>query len=374
MEVAFINENTLGHASYVLPFVQTFRDRPELGIHPHLINATPMPDPLERRANRSIRGLRRWGLDFQNARWRLTVSRFVREQLDTLRAQQPIAAVVVNTQSVALALTDVARELPVFVCLDATFAQLARSRWFAPNAPSRWFLPMTLAPLRGRERELFQCASRLLPWSASVRQSLLDDYRLLSVKISVLPPSIHLGPPRSGQKAAEARPQLLFVGGDFRRKGGPLLLECFRQHFAGRCELHLVTQTTVPGETGVFVHRGITPHSPAWRERWEQADVFVFPSTLDTFGIVLLEALAFQVPVVSADVGAAREILDDGEAGWLLPELSPTALGEAITEVLDHPQVAWAKADKGHKRVGHVYDLCANTQKLAAWLTGDRQS
>lgn len=368
MEVAFINENTLGHASYLLPFVQGFRDRPGLGIQPHWIDATPLPARLERRANWSIRGLRRWGLDFQNARWRLTVSRHAREQLDRLRSRQPIDAVVVNTQSVALALGDTARELPVFVCLDATFAQLARSRWFAPNAVSRWLLPVTLAPIRERERSVLRRAARLLPWSNAVATSLLQEYQVARGKISVLPPSIELPPRRTRSKTAGARPQILFVGGDFVRKGGPLLLECFRQRFAGRCELHLVTQSNVPPEPGVFVHHGLAAHTAAWRTRWEEADIFVFPSTLETFGIVLVEALAFQVPAVSADAGAAREILLEGQAGWLLPERSETGLIAAVAEVLDHPATAAARVEVGRRHVEAVHNLATNTDRLADWL------
>ena len=74
MRVAFINENTLGHASYLVPFVRQFEARPDLGIEPQLINATPLPPALERRANFTVRGLRKFGLDFHNARWRLTVA------------------------------------------------------------------------------------------------------------------------------------------------------------------------------------------------------------------------------------------------------------------------------------------------------------
>ncbi|MHB8521997.1 MAG: glycosyltransferase family 4 protein [Limisphaerales bacterium] len=375
MEVAFINENTLGHASYLLPFVQAFRDRPELGIQPHLIDATPLPPQLERRANWSIRGLRRWGLDFHNARWRLTVSRHAREQLDGLRARQPIDAVVVNTQSVALALLDVACELPVFVCLDATFAQLARSRWFAPNRVSRWLLPVTLAPIRERERSVLRRAARLLPWSNAVATSLLEDYQLAGEKISVLPPSIELPPRRTRSKPAGARPQILFVGGDFLRKGGPLLLECFRQRLADRCELHLVTRSDVPPERGVFVHHGLAAPTAAWRARWEEADIFVFPSTLETFGIVLVEALAFQVPVVSADVGAACELLAGGKAGWLPRQLTVDTLASCVHEVLDTPEIATVRADRGRMLIEAEYDIAKNAERLVDLLrTGVRCS
>ena len=371
MNVAFINENTLGHASYLVPFTQALQARPELGVEPLLIDATPLPPALEKRANFSVRGLRKWGLDFHNARWRLTVSRHVREQLASLRNRQPIAAVVVNTQSVALGLSDVARALPVFVCLDATFAQLARTRWFAPNAPSRLFLPLTSALVRARERALFDVTHHFLPWSESVRQSLLQDYQIPSNKISILPPSVT--PPRLGKrKSANARPQILFVGGDFARKGGPLLLECFRSHFADHCDLHLVTQSEIAPEPGVFVHHGLQPQSDAWHERWRQADVFVFPSTLETFGIVLVEALAYEVPVISAEVGAAREILAHGETGCLLPDASAASLAAAIKQTLHAAMATQARVQAGRARVETFYNLDTNAATLAGWLRNTR--
>lgn len=373
MHVAFINENTLGHASYLLPFVNGLACNGELGVVPHLINATPLPERLRARADFTVPGLRRWGLDFHNVRWRLTVSRHVREQLLALRGRQPIDAVVVNTQSVALDLARVAAELPVFVCLDATFAQLARSRWFAPNIPSRIFLPLTSAPIRRRERVIFQAARRLLPWSQAAEHSLREDYGIRPEIISRLPPSVALPPRRPTTKPANARPQLLFVGGDFQRKGGPLLLECFRRHFAGRCELHVVTESKVETEDGVFVHRGVKAHSDAWRERWEQADVFVFPSTLETFGIVLLEALAFEVPVVSADVGVAREILAEGKAGWLLHHLTTDTLAACINDVFDAPEAATNRACRGRLLIETEYDLMLNARRLAEFLHAGRR-
>ncbi|MGH9581096.1 MAG: hypothetical protein ACRD2R_08885, partial [Terriglobales bacterium] len=138
MRVVFINENTLGHASYLVPYVQALNAHPELGVTAQLMNATPLPPELERRANFSVRGLRQWGLDFAAARWRLVVSRHVRTQLEELRRGEEVHAIVANTQSVGLELAELAASLPVFVCMDATFEQLARSPWFAPNAPSRW--------------------------------------------------------------------------------------------------------------------------------------------------------------------------------------------------------------------------------------------
>ena len=117
------------------------------------------------------------------------------------------------------------------------------------------------------------------------------------------------------------------------------------------------------------MHPGLTANSPAWRERWEQADLFVFPSTLETFGIVLLEALSFGLPVIATEVGAAREILDDGRAGWLLHEGTMTALSAAINEALNNPALAQQKALAGRQRVEQRFSLDNNARKLANWLT-----
>ncbi|MGE3313377.1 MAG: glycosyltransferase family 4 protein [Limisphaerales bacterium] len=369
MNVAFVNENALGHGSYLPRFVDEFRNRPELGIVPHLIDVVPMPPAIQRRADFTVRGLRRFGLDFHVARWRRVASRHARERVDELLRRQRIDAVVVNTQSVGLFLGNLPGNPPLHVGLDATFRQLARTRWFAANRIAAWFLPWTLAPILGLERRLFGAASRLWPWSALVRDSLIRDYGFPADRISVLPPSLDLEgirlKPNTDRRGAGERRQILFIGGDFRRKGGPALLEAFRSGLVSRADLHVVTQSDLGSEPGLMVHRGVSAQSDAWLERWSEADVFVFPSTLETFGIVLVEALAFGVPVVSSRAGAAADILEEGRAGILVDPVTPAALAASVCAVLDDPRAALARAEVGRDRVARCHDLRRNAARLA---------
>ena len=64
-------------------------------------------------------------------------------------------------------------------------------------------------------------------------------------------------------------------------------------------------------------------------EAYASADVFVFPSLTDTFGLVLLEALASGVPVAAYPVCGPQDVLTDPEAGVLSSDLREAALAGA---------------------------------------------
>jgi glycosyltransferase involved in cell wall biosynthesis len=88
-----------------------------------------------------------------------------------------------------------------------------------------------------------------------------------------------------------------------------------------------------------------------------QLDLFVFATTPDEgLGIALIEAMAAGVPVVASDVGACREVLDDGALGLLVPPYDPVALANAIELVRDEPEVAAARAERARRKAFEVFD------------------
>ena len=75
---------------------------------------------------------------------------------------------------------------------------------------------------------------------------------------------------------------------------------------------------------------------------YSAADVCVFPSHYESFGLVALESLACGTPVVATDVGGIRSVVRDGETGYIVLDNVPQLLAEKITLALSTPR---AKTD-----------------------------
>jgi glycosyltransferase involved in cell wall biosynthesis len=114
------------------------------------------------------------------------------------------------------------------------------------------------------------------------------------------------------------------------RKGTPYLLEAWKKAAIPNAELHLVgrmrlTKSFLDGYAGTFRH---WPHIPRIQlaERYAAADLFVFPTLGDGFGIVMQEAMCTGVPVLTTPCGGGPECVTDGVDGWIVPPRDVDAL------------------------------------------------
>jgi len=82
---------------------------------------------------------------------------------------------------------------------------------------------------------------------------------------------------------------------------------------------------------------------------YSEAAVFVYPSLYEGFGLPVLEALSFGVPVVTANISSLPEVA--GKAAILIDPLKPIEITQAIQEIIDHQNMAEELKEEAKKQV-----------------------
>jgi glycosyltransferase involved in cell wall biosynthesis len=196
--------------------------------------------------------------------------------------------------------------------------------------------------VRAAEQIEHERAARIVAASSFTRQSLVDN-GVDPAKIRVNPYGVDCERfavrPRSGPRPL----RFLFVGLVNARKGVPLLIEAWRNLRAAGAELWLVgnasaaTRALLPELAGLKVI-GAVPHEEIG-PLVQQCDVLVFPSYFEGFGLVLLEAMACGLPVITTTATAGPDIVTEGQEGWIIEPGNLAALEEKMTYCLEHPEV-----------------------------------
>lgn len=87
------------------------------------------------------------------------------------------------------------------------------------------------------------------------------------------------------------------------------------------------------------------------------SDVFLLPSLGEGTPLVIMEAFAMKLPVIAADVGGVRELLDHGRAGQIVPPKDPQAISSAIQTYLYNQNMSEKHTEVGHDRVYSNYNI-----------------
>jgi glycosyltransferase involved in cell wall biosynthesis len=131
-----------------------------------------------------------------------------------------------------------------------------------------------------------------------------------------------------------------------------------------RCELHIVTSAPVEARPGVHVHRGIGPNDPALVRLFHEADVFVLPSLAECLAVVLMEATAAALPVITTDVGALREAVRPGETGLVVRAGDRAELARALGALIDDSDARRRMGLAGHALARRTFDARTNGRAL----------
>jgi glycosyltransferase involved in cell wall biosynthesis len=203
-------------------------------------------------------------------------------------------------------------------------------------------------------------------WSEWAARSYVDDYGVPRERTRVIPPGVDVAawaPPAQRPTRGE-RVRLLFVGADFGRKGGDLLLDVWRHHLADLCELHLVTKADISSQPGVNVYRTFSPNDRELRALYHYCDALVLPTRGDCFSLASIEAMAAGLPVITTAVGGIPEIIEDQASGYLIPPNDGTALRQAVERLAADGERRLTLGARGRAIVLDRFDVRRNTSRL----------
>ncbi len=266
-----------------------------------------------------------------------------------------------HTQSISLFAPLVFPSRPFVVSVDATPLQFDEmSDWYAHGKS-----PSVVESLKRRwYRAVFSRAAAIVAWSQWAADSLVESYGADPAKILVAHPGAgesFFAIPR--ECTAQRRPRVLFVGGDLKRKGGDLLLESLPQ-FTDVADLVFVTSDPVEPREGLTVISNATPRSPELLAAYASADIFCLPTRGDCTPVVLGEAMAAGLPVITTLVGSNAETVSNGVDGLLIEKDDRTALVASIRRLATDPHLRETMGAAAREKASERFDSSRNAQRI----------
>jgi alpha-maltose-1-phosphate synthase len=271
--------------------------------------------------------------------------------------------------------------LPIALYCDSN-VELSRRGAATGHSEGAMLTAREMASVREREVGVYERASVIFTMSELVRRSFMDDFGIAPERLV----TIHSGPnivvptlaAGAGLRSGGA-PTILFVGRDFGRKGGALLVEAFaavRDRIPG-ARLRIVTGTepgswaTAPGvEYLGFLDRDTADGREAMDQAYRSATVFCLPTRFEPFGTSFVEAMMYGLPCVGPSVWAVPEIIRHEETGLLVPAEDPDALAEALVRLLADPALTTRLGAAARERADRHFSWAASAARMSRTLAG----
>ncbi|MDP5182920.1 glycosyltransferase family 4 protein [Blastococcus sp. BMG 814] len=197
----------------------------------------------------------------------------------------------------------------------------------------------------------------------------------------IIPNGVHVGffaqgPTLTGRPRGDGPPTVGFVGRfDEPRKGLPVLLQAMRTVVRAHPDARLlIAGRGDADQLWSMVGTDLRPHVTLLGEVSEadkaallrSVDVYCAPNLLgESFGVILIEAMAAGAPVVASDLDAFVRVLDDGAAGVVVRRDDPAALGRALSDLLADPGRRAELAARG-SRAAATYDWQLLARRILA--------
>jgi glycosyltransferase involved in cell wall biosynthesis len=355
-EFGFLLEQSLGHITHTKNLLANVALDPEVHAHWGLIDFETT----------GIAGR----IPVYRSNWTVRAGMRARREVARINSKTRLDALFFHTQVPAILAQRWLRKIPGIVSLDATPRQYDELGEFYKHAQG----PAWLEDWKWRlNRDCFRSARRLVAWADWTKLGLVQDYEVPADKITVIPPGVNVHEwHRPMPRVPHADPvKILFVGGDLERKGGLVLLKAFRALRHLGPELHLVTKDRLVPEPGVFIYNNLEANSQPLKDLYHTCDIFALPTFGDCLPMVLSEAGASGMAIISTNVAAIPEIVRNGETGLTVPTNDTVSLTQALRDLATNPALRMILGERAMAHVTRHYNAPTNASRLLGLLKAE---
>ena len=221
------------------------------------------------------------------------------------------------------------------------------------------------------ERTVIEACDRIIAVSHADAEDVSECYDIDSKRIKVIPNGVdeevfkRVEDPPTLRRYGINKPYVLFLGRLSRQKGIFDLVSVASRLLAGTSLVIVTGAADEPSLRSELANRIAGQRNIVWIDRMlpthdvvallSVASVFVAPSLYEPFGIMNLEAMACERPVVSTSVGGIVDVVVDGETGLLVVPADPEDLAQAINRILLNPEMGERMGRAGRERVVEMF-------------------
>lgn len=225
------------------------------------------------------------------------------------------------------------------------------------------------------ERGLYDSIDLIFTMSDRLRDSFISDFGQAPAKVVTVGAGANLAVITDPIDRSPTPPRMLFVGKQFERKGGPVVVEAFRRLRAEHpdAELWIVGPEALDLESsvpGVRLYGHIARDEGAGDRElagiYAGATAFVMPSLYEPFGIAFVEAMAHRLPCIGSTGGAIPELVEEGVTGFLVEAGDVDGLLDRMRRLAADPELAGRMGDAGFERYRTQFTWDAVADRMLA--------
>ena len=216
------------------------------------------------------------------------------------------------------------------------------------------------------ESKTYHNATRIFTMSSNISRSMTEDYDIDPGQISLVYGGANVHVP-SGEKLDGSRfrkKNILFIGVDWERKGGPALAEAFKLVLQKHPTATLTIVGCVPDVNLPNTNIAGKVDLDGVKKYLEEATVFCLPTNVEPFGIVFLEAMAYKLPVVATGIGSIPDFIHHGKNGYLVTPGDVKAIADYLSDLLYSPSRCIAFGKYGMRLVKGRYTWEATVRRM----------